>query len=127
MQGTRSWSGKVIRNVANVLTPCQLLLSDHLSTAWVCFERVRESLRRVESGVERGASHASPTRLRPLPLPARSAPHAHAPAAMRRTLYAVQAEHSLELHTPYIVHTMAASGRPFTLVPIMVGALTTQA
>lgn len=38
-----------------------------------------------------------------------------------------EAEHSLELHTPYIVHTMAASGRPFTLVPIMVGALTTQA
>lgn len=35
-----------------------------------------------------------------------------------------QAEHSLELHTPYIVRTMA--GRPFTLVPIMVGALSTE-
>ncbi|KAG2485426.1 hypothetical protein HYH03_015807 [Edaphochlamys debaryana] len=34
-----------------------------------------------------------------------------------------EAEHSLELHTPYIVHTMR--GQPFKLVPIMVGALTT--
>ncbi|PNW86800.1 hypothetical protein CHLRE_02g096200v5 [Chlamydomonas reinhardtii] len=34
-------------------------------------------------------------------------------------------EHSLELHTPYIVHTMR--GRDFKLVPIMVGALTTDA
>lgn len=32
-----------------------------------------------------------------------------------------QAEHSLELHTPYIVRTMGA--QPFTLVPIMVGSL----
>lgn len=30
-------------------------------------------------------------------------------------------EHSLELHTPYIMAAMA--GHPFTLVPIMVGAL----
>ncbi|KAG2426942.1 hypothetical protein HXX76_012727 [Chlamydomonas incerta] len=34
-------------------------------------------------------------------------------------------EHSLELHTPYILHTMR--GQPFKLVPIMVGALTTEA
>ncbi|GLC35644.1 hypothetical protein PLESTB_000000800 [Pleodorina starrii] len=33
-------------------------------------------------------------------------------------------EHSLELHTPYIVHTMR--GQPFKLVPIMVGALSTE-
>ena len=32
-----------------------------------------------------------------------------------------EAEHSLELHLPYIVHIMA--GRPFTLVPIVVGAV----
>ncbi|KAF8054760.1 memo1 [Scenedesmus sp. PABB004] len=36
----------------------------------------------------------------------------------------VFAEHSLELHTPYIAKIMA--GRPFTLVPIMVGALSTE-
>lgn len=35
----------------------------------------------------------------------------------------VQTEHSLELHTPYIVKVMG--GRQFSLVPIMVGALTT--
>lgn len=35
-----------------------------------------------------------------------------------------EAEHSLELHTPYIAKVMA--GRQFTLVPIMVGALTTE-
>ncbi|GFR44951.1 hypothetical protein Agub_g6259, partial [Astrephomene gubernaculifera] len=34
-------------------------------------------------------------------------------------------EHSLELHTPYIVHTMR--GQEFRLVPIMVGALTGEA
>ncbi|KAF5832860.1 MEMO1 family [Dunaliella salina] len=34
-----------------------------------------------------------------------------------------EAEHSLELHTPYIVHIMG--GKPFSLVPIMVGALST--
>lgn len=34
-----------------------------------------------------------------------------------------EAEHSLELHMPFIVHAMR--GRPFTLVPIVVGALTT--
>eukprot|EP00983_Pelagomonas_calceolata_P119580 1160622-Pelagomonas_calceolata.AAC.2 len=33
------------------------------------------------------------------------------------------AEHSLELHTPYIVHTMGS--KSFSLVPIMVGALST--
>lgn len=32
-----------------------------------------------------------------------------------------QAEHSMELHMPYIMHVMR--GQPFTLVPIMVGAL----
>ncbi len=32
-----------------------------------------------------------------------------------------QAEHSMELHLPYIMHVMR--GHPFTLVPIMVGAL----
>ena len=36
-----------------------------------------------------------------------------------------QAEHSLELHLPYIVASMA--GRPFTLVPVMVGALSVEA
>ncbi len=35
-----------------------------------------------------------------------------------------QAEHSLELHTPYIASVMR--GRAFTLVPIMVGALSTE-
>uniref|UniRef100_A0A7S3VPY7 Protein MEMO1 n=1 Tax=Dunaliella tertiolecta TaxID=3047 RepID=A0A7S3VPY7_DUNTE len=34
-----------------------------------------------------------------------------------------EAEHSLELHTPYIVHTMGS--KSFSLVPIMVGALST--
>jgi AmmeMemoRadiSam system protein B len=34
----------------------------------------------------------------------------------------LQAEHSLELHTPYIKRSLA--GREFTLVPIMVGSLT---
>ena len=33
----------------------------------------------------------------------------------------MQAEHSMELHMPYLMHVMA--GHPFTLVPIMVGAL----
>lgn len=33
-----------------------------------------------------------------------------------------EAEHSMELHLPYLVKAM--KGRPFTLVPIMVGALT---
>lgn len=33
-------------------------------------------------------------------------------------------EHSLELHTPYIMHAMA--GQPFSLVPIMVGALSSE-
>jgi len=42
------------------------------------------------------------------------AAHTHTP---------LQAEHSLELHTPYIVAAMG--GRPFKLVPIMVGALST--
>jgi AmmeMemoRadiSam system protein B len=32
-----------------------------------------------------------------------------------------EAEHSLELHLPYIVEVM--KGRPFTLVPIMIGAV----
>ena len=36
-----------------------------------------------------------------------------------------EAEHSLELHTPFIQHVM--SGRPFTLVPIIVGALDEEA
>ncbi|EFN54834.1 hypothetical protein CHLNCDRAFT_48888 [Chlorella variabilis] len=35
-----------------------------------------------------------------------------------------EAEHSLELHLPYIVHMMA--GRPFTLVPIVVGAISAE-
>ncbi|EFJ40486.1 hypothetical protein VOLCADRAFT_99750 [Volvox carteri f. nagariensis] len=35
-----------------------------------------------------------------------------------------EAEHSLELHTPYIVHTMR--GQSYKLVPIMVGALTAE-
>ncbi|GMH33026.1 hypothetical protein BSKO_00860 [Bryopsis sp. KO-2023] len=35
-----------------------------------------------------------------------------------------EAEHSLELHTPYIVHTLR--GQPFKLVPIMVGSLSTR-
>lgn len=34
-----------------------------------------------------------------------------------------EAEHSLELHLPFLVHAM--QGRPFTLVPIMVGAVST--
>lgn len=37
---------------------------------------------------------------------------------------AIQAEHSLELHTPYIARVMA--GRPFKLVPIVVGALSVE-
>ena len=37
------------------------------------------------------------------------------------TLAVDEREHSLEMHLPYIVHVMG--GRPFTLVPIMVGAL----
>lgn len=36
-----------------------------------------------------------------------------------------EAEHSLELHLPYIVHVMR--GRPFTLVPIVVGATSGEA
>lgn len=36
-----------------------------------------------------------------------------------------EAEHSLELHTPFIARVMGS--RPFKLVPIMVGALTTDA
>lgn len=43
----------------------------------------------------------------------------------RTHVFWMQAEHSLELHTPYIVRVM--SGRRFTLVPIMVGALTPDA
>jgi AmmeMemoRadiSam system protein B len=35
-----------------------------------------------------------------------------------------EAEHSLELHLPYIVHVMA--GQPFTLVPIVVGAISAE-
>ncbi|PNH10686.1 Protein MEMO1 [Tetrabaena socialis] len=37
-----------------------------------------------------------------------------------------EAEHSLELHSPYIFHTMRGQAAGYTLVPIMVGALTTQ-
>lgn len=35
-----------------------------------------------------------------------------------------EAEHSLELHLPYIVHVMR--GHPFTLVPIVVGAVSSE-
>ncbi len=98
--GTRPWgSGKRMGNFAQVLTKCG--------------ERCRARV-----------SICQPCACCP---GQRQRPNAHAPCAMRRMPYVVQAEHSLELHTPYIVHTMAAAGRPFTLVPIMVGALTTQA
>ncbi|KAF8072346.1 memo1 [Scenedesmus sp. PABB004] len=53
----------------------------------------------------------------------RGAPGCRPPSAAWRPARA-QAEHSLELHTPYIAKIMA--GRPFTLVPIMVGALSTE-
>lgn len=36
-----------------------------------------------------------------------------------------EAEHSLELHLPYIVHVMR--GHPFSLVPIVVGAVSGEA
>lgn len=40
-------------------------------------------------------------------------------------LDADEAEHSLELHLPYLVHCMR--GHPFTLVPIVVGAISNEA
>ena len=40
-------------------------------------------------------------------------------------LEADEAEHSLELHLPYIVHVMR--GQAWTLVPIVVGAISTEA
>ena len=48
-------------------------------------------------------------------------PPSHPP---KSPLNFLQAEHSLELHTPFISRVMA--GRPFKLVPIMVGALTSE-
>ncbi len=83
----------------------------------------RAASRGVGAGGRQGLAACSPRafaaprgycyeRLRPVP--------AAAPAALAT---AVQAEHSLELHTPFIVYTMAS--QPFKLVPIMVGSLST--
>jgi hypothetical protein len=59
-----------------------------------------------------------------VPSPARAGPQPPTAARARPALLPPQAEHSLELHTPYIVHTMRGSA--FKLVPIMVGALSSE-
>ena len=66
---------------------------------------------------------ATPRAATPTPTPNPQTPQTPNPKAPKPRH--VQDEHSLELHTPYIVHTMR--GRDFKLVPIMVGALTTDA
>ncbi len=52
-------------------------------------------------------------------------PPPHAGKFREMDAAADEAEHSLELHLPYIVHVMR--GHPFSLVPIVVGAVSGEA